>query len=281
MKTYKLKTAAILLAFVPLFMIACSSEETINQVQEDSKIQVQYENNKSITSIHNDMLTAFYNDAVSKGVKFESPVLWEDVDGFVTSFATSIKGNLAATKTVNNEEPDIAAIISITKTNDALFSTRRSTRSIENTEHDYLYKFCELFYAIEDSCLNKGNVDVYIKNILSEIDQTYPNMSAAQVENLAFVSSLTYNSYIYWYDHAIEWYENLNNNTEPTITRGVWSDLWGAVKSGTKKWAYADTKGAVSACAGSGIIGKAVAPVTALAGAAVGSTIGAVENMVN
>lgn len=47
------------------------------------------------------------------------------------------------------------------------------------------------------------------------------------------------------------------------------------------KWAYADTKGAVSAVGGAGLLGATVAPVTALAGAAVGSSIGAVENFFN
>lgn len=97
------------------------------------------------------------------------------------------------------------------------------------------------------------------------------------MENLAFVSSLTYNSYIYWYNRAVDWYNNLKGNGN-LHTRAVWNDLWGAVKSGTQKWAYADSRGAVSAMLGTGLLGKVVAPVTALAGAAAGSTIGAIEN---
>ncbi|EJW97630.1 hypothetical protein EVA_14263 [gut metagenome] len=165
--------------------------------------------------------------------------------------------------------------------NDAISSIEvRHTRSEICEDVEYLEMFCEEFYNIDNDKLTPNNVDDLIKSILGKVTIQYPNLSREQMEKLAFVSSLTYNSYNYWYEHAIDWYNNLREGVD-LQTRSIWDDLWGAVKSGTKKWAYADSKGAVAAVTGAGLLGNAVAPATALAGAAVGSTIGAIENFFN
>lgn len=272
----------ISLLFV-FFAISCSNENEVFAPNNESLSQMQflYEDSKELTLIHNEMLDDFYKQTLSNGVKFSKPLSDEEMSQFVTQFVSMIEQPTATRSVTWNDAIDVNQVIKINQMNDAISNLGALHARSENLEDiAYLEMFCEEFYNIDSEKITPENVDDLIKTILGKVTIQYPNLSDARMEKLAFISSLTYNSYNYWYNHAVDWYSNLKESRD-LHTRGVWSDLWGAVKSGTQKWVYADSKGAVSAMAGTGLLGNAVAPATALAGAAVGSTIGAIENFFN
>lgn len=272
----------ISLLFV-FFAISCSNENEVFAPNNESFSQMQslYEDSKELTLIHNEMLDDFYKQTLSNGLKFSKPLSDEEMSQFVTQFVSMIEQPTATRSVTWNDAIDVNQVIKINQMNDAISNLGALHARSENLEDiAYLEMFCEEFYNIDSEKITPENVDDLIKTILGKVTIQYPNLSDARMEKLAFVSSLTYNSYNYWYNHAVDWYSNLKESRD-LHTRGVWSDLWGAVKSGTQKWVYADSKGAVSAMAGTGLLGNAVAPATALAGAAVGSTIGAIENFFN
>lgn len=280
--TMKIKSITPLLYL--FIAMSCSDENEIFTSESESlpPIQIAYEQSKELTFIHNEMLDEFYKQALLDKLKFSKPLPDEDVEQFVNQFVYSIDKQSIITRSLEqNRAIDANQVIKITQMNDAFrFSKALHTRNTELADVMYLDMFCDEFYNIESKEISIENVDLVIKSILDNVMMKYPDLSNEQMEKLAFVSSLTYNSYNYWYENAADWYINLKAD-EGRQTRGVWKDLWGAVKSGTKKWAYADSKGAVAAMSGAGLLGNAVAPATALAGAAVGSTIGAIENFFN
>lgn len=262
--------------------ISCSNENEIFAPEREnlSLIQAAYEQSKEITLVHNEMLNDFYQYAISNNIKFDKPISNEEIEIFVTQFVNSIDKQPTLTRSKElNGTIDVNAVIKITLMNEAIGVSPplQHARNKGSIDFAYLDMFCDEFYNIDSDDITLENLDSIIKSILEKIVIEYPYLSKEQIEKLAFVSSITYNSYNYWYNYAMEWIMNLKEGEEPQ-TRGVWGSLWGAVKSGTQKWAYADTKGAVSAMAGAGLLGNAIAPATALAGAAVGSTIGAIEN---
>lgn len=269
----------ISLLFV-FIIISCSNENEVLTPNSESLSQMQalYEDSKELTLVHNEMLDDFYKQALLSGIKFGKPLSDAEMNQFVAQFVCMIEQSAVTRSVTWNNDIDVNQVIKITQMNDAIGNIGTlHTRSEDLVDVAYLEMFCEEFYDIANKEITYENVNDLIKAILGKVMIQYPNLSDEQMEKLAFVSSLTYNSYNYWYNHAIDWYSNLKESKE-LQTRGIWGDLWKAVKSGAEKWAYADSKGAVAAMAGAGLLGNAVAPATALAGAAVGSTIGAIEN---
>ena len=271
---------SLLLVFIA---ISCSNENDAFVPNNESLSQIQslYEDSKELTLIHNEMLDDFHKQALSNGLKFSKPLSDEEMSLFVIHFVGIIEHPTTTRSVTWDDAIEVSQVIKINQMNDAVSNIGTLHTRSENWENvAYLEMFCEEFYNIDSEKITSENVDDLIKSILGKVTIQYPNLSSEQMEKLAFVSSLTYNSYNYWYNHAVDWYSNLKESGD-LQTRGIWSDLWGAVKSGTKKWAYADSKGAVAAMAGAELLGNVVAPATALAGTAVGSTIGAIENFFN
>lgn len=265
--------------------MSCSNENDIFTPESESLTAMQaiYEQSKELTLVHNEMLDVFYKQALSDKLKFSQPLCDEKVEWFITRFVNSInKQSTIARSGKLSEIIDVSQVIKITQLNDVIGNSKAllSTRSRELVDIAYLEMFCDEFYGVDGENVTIENVDSVIKSILEKVMKKYPDLSNEQMEKLAFVSSLTYNSYNYWYNYAVDWYLNLKEG-EGVQTRSIWGDLWGAVKSGTQKWVYADSRGAVAAMAGTGLLGNTVAPATALAGAAVGSTMGAIENFFN
>lgn len=85
---------------------------------------------------------------------------------------------------------------------------------------------------------------------------------------------MAYNSCVYWYNNADKWIEVLTNNQK---ARSSW--LWDGVKNGVKKWAKADGGGAIKVWIANKIAGVASGGTALLAGAAVGSVVGAWNNL--
>lgn len=266
-----------------LFAVSCSNGENREQnIEPDFEIQIAYEKSKVQTHVHNTMLNDFFQKAKVNQLKFGEPISTNDLDNFIPLFLSYINAAGSTTRGITSDPINIGQIKEIVMLNDAIsLENKTITRNIEK-DISYLNMFCDEFYNMNSDEINIDNVDQVIKNILNHIQTEYPNLTDDQIKELAFVSSVTYNSYNYWYENAMEWYLNLKENEDVDVkTRGVWKELWGAVKSGTVKWAYADSKGAVMAMSGAGLLGAPVAPATALAGAAVSSTYGAIENFFN
>lgn len=277
-----MKTKVLFLLFSLFVALSCHNDQEVLTQESRSLASIEeiYEQSKQLTLAHNEMLDVFYNHTLLDGTKFNKPLYDGDIELFASQFVNVLNKQPMTRSGKQSELIDVAQVIKIAQMNDAITNSKKITRNSELSDVAYLEIFCDEFYSIASSDITPANLDLTIKSVLEKVMAKYPNLSDSQKEKLAFVSSLTYNSYNYWYKRAIDWYMNLKEG-ENVQTRGIWGDLWGAVKSGTQKWAYADTKGAISAMGVSGILGKSVAPVTLLAGAAFGSTVGAVENFFN
>ena len=159
--------------------------------------------------------------------------------------------------------------------NCALRRTSESTRiASEETETlpAYLSMFYDVFFNSAD--VEMSDLDSEILNAIEKVKSSYPNLTEEELEGLFFVAGVTYNSCVYWYYNADKWIEVLTNNQK---TRSSW--LWDGVKNGVKKWAKADGGGAIKVWTANKIAGVASGGTALLAGAAVGSVVGAWNNL--
>lgn len=137
----------------------------------------------------------------------------------------------------------------------------------------FMNMFLDSFFNGVD--FDEVDVDKLNEELLGDIKgvlQIYPDLTEEEVGGLLFVAGVTYNSCIYWSENSEKWEKKLVG----TETRA--NPLWEGVKNGVKKWAYADGSGAAQAWLANELMGVATAGMSVLAGAAVGSAWGAIEN---
>lgn len=264
-------------AVVLSLFLSCSDDEKSGAENKRSEplLEAAYKKSKDFTKTHNLMLDYHYHYLVNNGLEDRMSIINDEkkLDKYIEGFAESIEPLLTknnATRSVQNHQITFSEIKQMALSNDALFKNPTIRSSNDSKKFEYLDLFCDEFYGIDE--LEMEELDAQIEFSLHKVLSSYPNLNEKEIELLFFVAGVTYNSCVYWNENLDKWIDIFSDNQS---TRGAFGD---AVKSGTKKWAYADSKGAVAAGTVSWIVTGAMGGMNLLAGAAVGSTIGAIEN---
>ncbi len=265
----------VLLLIAIIFMASCSKDLEVKNpdVPVRNFLLESYETNKDFGVLHNTMLDNHYHYLKGEDFKIKKSVVNEEgeLDNYIHSFIASNRELLVENgefRSFGGDDEIFSKIKEMAYENKALFGNlRSSTNSDKNLE--YLEYFCDEFYKTEISILT--DVDLRIKETFKKVSLKYPNLSNEDLSKLSFVAGVTYNSCMYWKDNSHKWTNLSGENNEE------FRSIWGSIG----KWAYADTKGAIGAFAVSWYLTGAAGGMNLLAGAAVGSTIGAVENTVD
>ena len=268
---------SVLAIVIAVVFISCSDNDNAGDEQRFSSIEQKFNASKISTLGHNLMLENMYtaledNPIRVKGRIYENE---KELDACIRLFIDANKGytNDCVTRASNNQSLDFSYLKDIVLENRAFTDSNLGTRAaVDGLEYP---KFLTLFYDefFESENLDINNLDSEILECIDKVMITYPNLTEEEQEGLAFVAGVIYNSCIYWDENAGKW-ERLLADKE--MTRG-W--LWDGIKNGTKKWVKADGGGAISAWVNCKIAGIASGGTVLLAGAAVGSVVGAWDNL--
>lgn len=279
----------IYIGFLSLFFLAvcysCSNNESgfEEKSNEKSLIEQKFNASKFNTIGHNVMLESVYNalekkpDAISASPLRSEMLLDSCLNLFVAAnkdFAFSER--IGASTRGSSAFPSFSFLKKCILGNCALNDANKLTRSSHEDaikQPEFLMMFYNEFFNNED--IIRDSLEDEILKTINKVMASYPNLTDEEIDGLFFVAGVTYNSCVYWYENSDKWISVLLHNQKQK-TRG-W--LWDGVKNGTKKWAKADGAGALRAWAMSSIAGVASNGTTLLAGAAVGSLVGAWNNL--
>lgn len=265
---------------VVLICFSCSEcEEKEYGLESESPIEQRFNMSKASTIGHNVMLENMYEALKKNPVKVKGHLInnEKELDAYINLFIDANKEAFGiTTRGGNNVIADFAYLKKTVVRNLAFRDISNQTRAVEKIETpDYLIMFYNEFFKSEELEINKLN-----EEILSDINKVmnaYPNLTVEEIDGLSFVAGVTYNSCIYWYENADEWVYLLDPSVSNSRRGYGW--IWDGVKNGAKKWAKADSSGAIEAWAMNKVAGVASSGMTVLTGAAVGSAIGAWENL--
>lgn len=272
MKTIKLNIILIVLLTA---LYSCSDNEATEQVKTIAPIEQSFNASIVSTSAHNTMLENMYNvlqynpNNINKNLE-PNEVLDETINLFLDANKKLINDNL----TRGGSECDIVDFSCLKDMilRNKLLNLRNVTRASNDIDFpDYLIQFYNLFFENEELDIN--NLHEEIITDINFVLKENPDLSDEEIDGLFFVAGVTFNSCEYWYENAESWIELFS---EEPKTRGVW---WDAVKSGTKKWAKADSSGAIAAFIGNEVLCFTTGGLAILAGAATSSAVGAWENL--
>ena len=261
-----------LFLIVVSLMVSCTSEDCVLNVNKalEMKIENEYAKSKQSTVTHNEMLANTLNLLKCHPIKSDRNTIKDDqkIDECISLFFDANQSSFTKLKTRSKVENQITKneLRTILLENQYLFNNQNSnTRGVSDMEYpEYLVLFYNDFFKSDS--LNIETLDLEIKSSITKVLESYPNLTENEIKELAFVAGITYNSCQYWSENAEKWIEIIAD--KPYLkTRSNW--LW----TGVKKWAKADSSGAIS-----GVIASKTL-IGALAGAAVGSMIGAWENL--
>lgn len=275
-KSMKRNILNVLLIMVITLFYSCSNEEIINE-SKITVIEKQFNEKKRSTIAHNTMLENTYLSFIKSPINIRNITNEndEELDAFIYRFIESNDEYLATScKTrgnVGNE--DVFSFFKQIIQQSNLKAEVRSSNSSEMKMPDFMNMFLDNFFNGED--FNNIDVDKLNEELLSNIWKVlekFPNLTEKEVDGLLFVAGVTYNSCIYWSENSIKWAAELNDNA----TRG--NIVWESISNGVKKWALADGTGAAQAWLANELLGVASGGLSLLAGAAVSSAWGAVEN---
>lgn len=268
---------SVLAIAIAVVFNSCSENENIGDGHSPSSIEQKFNASKISTLGHNVMLENMYTALVDNPIKVKGRIYEneKELDACICLFVEANKeyANDCITRTSNVQSLEFSYLKGMVLGNrafaDSNLGTRGSVDGIEDPE--FLNLFYEEFFEAESLDIN--NLDSEILECIDKVMIAYPNLSEEEQEGLAFVAGVVYNSCIYWNENAEKWEKLLSDNK---MTRG-W--LWDGIKNGTKKWAKSDGGGAISAWGNCKIAGVASCGTVLLAGAAVGSAVGAWDNL--
>ena len=258
------------------FVVSCTNEDCALNVNTtlEMKVENEYAKSKLSTVAHNEMLETTLDFLRCHPIKSDRNIIQDGkkIDECVSLFFDANQNSFTKVKTRAKEENQITKneLRTILLGNQYLFNNQTcNTRGVQEVEYpEYLVLFYNDFFKSDS--LKVETLDLDIKLSIKKVLESYPDLTENEIKALAFVAGITYNSCQYWNENAEKWIEIVAG--EPYLkTRSNW--LWSGVKNGVKKWAKADSSGAIS-----GVVASRTW-MGALAGAAVGSMIGAWENL--
>lgn len=262
---------------------SCSNNdfETEKTSGQQSLIEQKLNENILVTIGHNVMLDNFYTSLKKKPISVNKNILNDEtaldscIDLFITANGNYNLDNKAMTRGCNVSFPSSSFLKECIFENYALKDNYKLTRgTYENAGETpaYLAMFYDEFFNSKEVDMN--SLDHEIITAIEKVKSSYPNLTNEELDGLFFVAGITYNSCVYWYDNSDKWVATL---TQRQGTRSNW--FWEGVKNGVKKWAKADGGGAIKVWTANRIAGVASAGTALLAGAAVGSAVGAWNNL--
>lgn len=264
---------------VVLISFSCSNnEENTNNPKVESSIEHKFNMSKASTIGHNDMLANMYEALLKKTIRVKGHIInnEKELNNCINLFieANSETYGIATTRSKDEVLADFTYLKSMVLQNFAFQNISSQTRTAEEIHTpDYLMSFYNEFFKSDELEINNLNDDIL--SAVNMVMSVYPDLTEEEINGLLFVAGVTYNSCVYWNENADKWISLIGNNTSHT-TR-CW--LCDGVKNGVKKWAKADASGAIEVWATSKFVGAATGGTALLAGAAVGSTVGAFENL--
>lgn len=257
---------------------SCSNEENLSKSESESSIEQKFNLSKTSTVGHNIMLANMFNALKSNPIKVNGHLIDDEkaLDDCINMFIDANK-EICGVLTRSNEETftDFRYLKTRISQNPALQNVGAQTRADADIKiPDYLNMFYNEFFKDDELDIDMLNNEIL--NVIKHVKKSYPNLTEEEEEGLYFVAGVTYNSAIYWQENADKWVDLLAQN--PSVkTRGHW--LWDGVTNGFKKWLKADSSGAMEVWVSNKIVGACSGGTALLAGAAVGSAVGAWENL--
>ena len=257
---------------------SCSNDDIKTEVSKQSSLAEQLNKSKLATIGHNIMLENFYNllkknpISVNKNVLNSEKALDSCINLFIIANKSFNLDNKTNTRVSNEDFPTSSFLKECIVDN---YAFKDKTRGIsENGEKipAYLIKFYDDFF--NSKTLDIDNLDNEILVVIEQVKSSFPNLTKEELDGLFFVAGITYNSCIYWHNNSNKWMSMLTDRKD---TRAHW--LWEGVKNGVKKWAKADGGGALKVWTVNKIAGLSSGGTALLAGAAVGSAVGAWNNL--
>lgn len=258
---------------------SCSNDDIKTEEQPNQSSLAEQLNKSKLTTIeHNIMLDNFYNLLKKNPISVNRNILNDEnaLDSCINLFIIANKGinldNKPNTRVSNGNFPSSSFLKECIVDNYAFKGKTRGTSENGEKIPAYLTMFYDDFFNSKE--LDIDNLDNEILVVIEQVKSSYPNLTKEELDGLFFVAGITYNSCIYWHNNSDKWVSILTDRKD---TRAHW--LWEGVKNGVKKWAKADGGGAISAWSANKIAGVASGGTTLLAGAAVGSVVGAWDNL--
>lgn len=224
------------------------------------------------------MLDNFYNSLKKNPISVNRNILNDEkaLDSCINLFIIANKGinldNKPNTRVSNGNFPSSSFLKECIVDNYAFKGKTRGTSEKGEKKPAYLTMFYDEFFNSKK--LDIDNLDNEILVVIEQVKSSYPNLTKEELDGLFFVAGITYNSCIYWHNNSDKWVSILTDRKD---TRAHW--LWEGVKNGVKKWAKADGGGALTVWSTNKLAGVASGGTALLAGAAVGSVVGAWDNL--
>ena len=267
----------LLVAITATISYSCSNNEDIeNALKVLPSVEQKFNASKISTIEHNVMLENTYSLLKEKSLKVKGRLIVneKDLDSCIYLFMDANQNVIPSVGTRSGNEKSYSflylkqTVVQNCAFNDSYIKTRTSNEEIKDPE--YLIMFYNEFFKSDTLDMDSLNNEI-LKDI-NKVLYAYPNLTQEDIDGLVFVAGVTYNSCLYWDKNADKWIETLTGESI-NRTRSNW--LW----RGVKKWAKADGGGAISAWAASRIAAAASGGSILLAGAAVGSLVGAWDNL--
>lgn len=276
MKRHVLGILLVMQAILCPLLCSCSNNECLD-LYEGEEIVKQFNEAKISTSAHNTMLENTYASIVESPINLQKASIEDEdeLNAFVCRFMKSNREFVPFTSETRGNIEENSTFLFL-KQVVLQSNTKARTRLPDSREMEmpsFMNMFLDSFFNGVD--FDEVDVDKLNEELLGDIKgvlQIYPDLTEEEVGGLLFVAGVTYNSCIYWSENSEKWEKKLVG----TETRA--NPLWEGVKNGVKKWAYADGSGAAQAWLANELMGVATAGMSVLAGAAVGSAWGAIEN---
>lgn len=272
-------------AFLSLFCFSCSNKESETEEKSNKTLLIEQKLHvsKFNTIGHNIMLERVYN-ALEKDPKAisENPLHNERALDSCINFFIEVNKDLSLIEGVSTRNPSSAfPSFSFLKNsildNFALKDHTKITRTSHNDETkqpDFLIMFYNEFFKSKDIIKDSLKHEVLVA--IDKVMSSYPNLTGEELDGLFFVAGVTYNSCIYWNENSDKWVSVLSQNKRQN-TRAHW--LVQGVKNGTKKWARADSSGAIAIWSANKFVGLGSGGYALLAGAAANSIVEAWNNL--
>jgi len=229
---------------------------------------------------HNIMLNNLYLSLKKKPISVNRNIMHDDtaLDSCISLFISANK-DVFLEQTITRGKSNLTLTHSFLKEcvngDFALNESNSSTRVTPENEKEipaFLLMFYNEFFNSEEVSIDHLNEEIL--TTVEKVKKVYPNLTSDELEGLLFVAGVTYNSCIYWYNNSGKWVSLLTQKQE---TRSNW--LWTGVKNEVKKWAKADGGGAIKVWTANKLAGVASGGAALLAGAAIGSAVGAWNNL--
>jgi len=273
-------TILVALFNVILFFSFCSNnEENSNNSNSTFSIEQRFNLSKVLTIGHNTMLVNMYETLKENPIMVNGHLLdhENELDACIDLFVKANKDICrTTTRGVDGVSIDPEYLKVMVLQNFVLKNNRNQTRTDEEIQiPDFMMLFYNDFFKSDD--LEISNLNDEILFSIRKVMNAYPNLTEEEIDGLFFVAGVTYNSCIYWFENADKWVCLLNQNALNRTRAYEW--LWDGVKNGVKKWAKADSSGAIEAWLANKVASVTSGGMTLLGGAAIGSAIGAWDNL--